>query len=186
MSRKLLAAAAVGVSLFASLSIVTTAPAQATDTCITVPAWQGLSTTWRKTRVHDRLNSTGHFERAVRSGVNGRLLDTWRGYDSCRYADDQITINYNDYSAPGSRTRGGYLRLHTGTWSHWCEDYTYIMDSAGESEIGYTCHDLYFEGDYYFESASSRARAGDDSTGPTTQGRPTSAPIVVSLGVGTE
>jgi hypothetical protein len=137
MIKKLLAGLTLTLALLASLSVVTTAPAQATDTCISVPEVGGPERNVAQDPGPHPAEQHGHFEGATRSGYNGRLLQTWRGYDSCEYPDDEVHATFDDYTAPGTRTRGGYRRLLAGTWMHWCQDYEYIHD-ANARVTGYS------------------------------------------------
>jgi hypothetical protein len=69
-------------------------------------------------------------------------MQTWRGYDSCEYPDDEVHATFETTPlpepAPAAATGGCSRHLE-----HWCQDYEYIHD-ANARVTGYSCYDNHF------------------------------------------
>jgi hypothetical protein len=164
-SRKILAAVMVSTGLMAPV-VLAAAPAQASyeQGCVGYYEYfEDASTTYTWERTHRILGTTGRLLDRDRAGYRGRLLDVYRQYRSCGYAEDDIVLNFDDYSAPGNRRYGGYLRLYSGLWTHYCVDQEELYDEDGYN-YGFYCYDAYWEGEYYYDEDGEFApRAGAEA-----------------------
>lgn len=184
-SRKILSAIAVSLGLLAPTALtsaLTTAPAQAAydGGCVGYYEWfDEARTTYTDLRTHSIFGTTGVRTRWTRTGWNGRKLDTWRTYRSCGYPDDSLIVNFDDYTAPGTLPRGGYLRVYDGLWEHYCVDSEELYDDAGYN-YGYRCGDTYWAGEYSYEDLWARTKA--DGLTAKQHRDPASTPITRPLG----
>jgi len=153
-SRNVLAAVAVSTGLLAPVVLAAT-PAQASfeEGCVGYyEFFEDASTTYTQQRTHRILGTTGRLLERSRAGYRGRLLDTYRQYRSCGYTEDDIVINFDDYSAPGNRRYGGPLRAYDGQWTHYCVALEELYDENGYN-YGFACYDANWEGEYYYDES---------------------------------
>ena len=172
--KRLVIALAITIGLMAPATLVA-APAQAaTRTCVTDYMFrQKILDGDYRTTVHTKFSGyVGRFLTDVREGPR---YDTWRTYKSCMYPDDDLWLNFDDYSY-GSPTRGGAMRLFERSWLHYCNDYEELYDAVGYN-YGFECFDRYWRDVVFYDEFD--ARSGADKPTPRADALPRKAKVVI-------